>query len=121
MLRDDFVDLVGFADSGLIFIPGLDFADSVSTTCKYYSSFRGKREITIQRTEGAGIFKIIRTDGPVKTIDEIINYYFKCFEEKIKTGFNDYRRSCYGNLYGRVGLPRFFLFLLYYTIFPSFY
>ncbi len=121
ILRDDFVDLAGFTDSGLVFVPGLDLADSVGTACKYCSSSGGKRGVAVQRTEGAGTFEVTRTDGPVRTADEMIDCYFKYFEKEVETGSDGYRGSCYGNPYDRVRLSRSFLFLLYYIMLPSFY
>ncbi len=46
-LKDDFVNLTDFTNSGLTFIPNLNFADSVGMACKYCSSFKDKKEITV--------------------------------------------------------------------------
>ena len=119
--KDDFVDLAGFTNSGLVFIPGLDLVDSVGTAYKHYSSSGGKRGVAVQRTEGAGIFEVVRTDGPARTADEMIDYYLKRSEEEVETGSDGYRGSCHGNPHGRVRLPRFFLLSSCYVMLPSFY
>ena len=120
-LKNDFINFIDFTGSGLTFISGFNLINSINTIYKYYSNSGGKKEIIIKRTEDAGIFKIIRTNGPAKTTDEIINYYLKRFEKEVETGSNNYRGNYHGNLYGRVRLPRSFLFLLYYIILLSFY
>jgi len=119
--KDNFVNLAGFAGSGLAFVPGLNLTNSVSTACKHYSNSKNKREVTIQRTKGAKTFKITRTNDPTKTTDEIINYYLKHSEEEIETDSNDYRENCHGNPHNRVKLPRSFLLSLCHTILPSFH
>ena len=119
--KDDFINLAGFTDFNLTFISDLNLADSVGTTYKHYSNFRGKRGVTVQRIKDTKTFKITRTDDPARTTDKIINYYLKHSEEEIETDSNDYRENCHGNPHNRVKLPRSFLLSLCHTILPSFH